>query len=52
MIVRRCTVVMSCKGEYIMEAGELGLEMYFIISGDVEVVLAQGQVVATLSKGV
>jgi hypothetical protein len=40
MIVRRCTVCMACEGEYIMEVGELGLEMYFIIEGEVEIISA------------
>ena len=34
-----------------MEYGELGLEMYFIMSGEVEVILSNGDVVATLGKG-
>jgi hypothetical protein len=37
MIMRLCTIKMVCKGEYIMEQGEVGLEMYFIIEGHVEV---------------
>lgn len=37
-IVRRCKVQMCCAGEFVMIEGELGLEMYFIIDGFVEIV--------------
>ena len=51
MIVRRCNVMMVCRGETIMEMGEIGLEMYFILEGEVSIVSPFGLVVATLTKG-
>jgi CRP-like cAMP-binding protein len=42
---------MICKGEFILQEGEIGLEMYFIIEGKVDVFLSNGTQIATLTKG-
>jgi voltage-gated potassium channel len=43
--------VIFTPGDYIMRAGEPGAEMYFISRGTVEIVTADGNVVATLTAG-
>jgi CRP-like cAMP-binding protein len=39
------------KGEYIIQAGEVGLEMYFILDGSVDVISSLGEYLASLSAG-
>jgi voltage-gated potassium channel len=51
MIMHLCKIKMVCKGEFIMEQGEIGLEMYFIIDGHVEVISPAGDVFATMYAG-
>lgn len=43
--------VIFTPGDYIMRAGEPGSEMYFISRGTIEIVTADGKVVATLTAG-
>jgi voltage-gated potassium channel len=50
-IIRRCKVNMACAGETIIAEGELGLEMFFILEGSVEVVASGGVVLGVLEEG-
>ncbi|CAG9319774.1 unnamed protein product [Blepharisma stoltei] len=50
-IIRRCKLSMVCGGERIVTEGELGLEMYFILEGEVEIVSSTGFVFNTLGSG-
>ena len=38
MVVRLCKIQMVCEGEYIVQAGALGMEMYFILEGAADVI--------------
>jgi CRP-like cAMP-binding protein len=42
---------MVCRGEYVIQAGELGMEMYFILEGTADVISATGETLANLYKG-
>ena len=50
-VIRRCKVAMACAGEVIIAEGELGLEMFFILEGSVEVVSSAGMVLGVLEAG-
>lgn len=50
-ILKRCKVKMVCKDEFIVLQGELGLEMYFIIDGEVEIISGKGVILNTIGKG-
>ena len=50
-IIRRCKVTMVCSGETIVAEGELGLEMFFILEGSVEVLSSGGVVLGVLEQG-
>ena len=50
-IVKCCKVQMTCKTENVVSEGELGLNMYFILEGQAEIVLSNNLVVNTLSEG-
>lgn len=42
---------MVCTGEYILQAGEIGLEMYFILEGTADVISKDGVFLASLEPG-
>lgn len=50
-IVRVCKIMMCCKGEEIVTQGEVGLEMYFVMEGSVEIATKTGVILATLTVG-
>ena len=49
-ILNKCRVIMHCPGEEIIKEGELGLEMYFVIEGQVEIITNK-IVLDTLTEG-
>jgi voltage-gated potassium channel len=49
-ILKKCRVIMHCAGEEIIKEGELGLEMYFVVEGQVEI-LTNKLVLDVLSEG-
>jgi CRP-like cAMP-binding protein len=51
MIARQCRLITICEGELIITAGEIGLEMYIIIEGVVQIQSNDGIVLATLEQG-
>lgn len=50
-IIRRSKLRMVCADETIMKVGEIGLEMYFIIEGQVDIYSAAHVYLVTLSVG-
>lgn len=50
-VIRRCKVTMACSGETIVAEGELGLEMFFILEGSVQVLSSGGVVLGVLEEG-
>ncbi|XP_013393228.1 cyclic nucleotide-gated cation channel-like [Lingula anatina] len=50
-LVLKLTPVLYLPGDYICKKGEVGTEMYILKQGQVEVVSADGLVLATLSEG-
>ena len=49
-IIRKCRLSMFSKGMSVMTQGELGLEMYFIIEGTVEIINKDGVLLKELSE--
>jgi CRP-like cAMP-binding protein len=50
-IIQKCRVSMQCSGEEIISEGELGLDLYFVLEGEVEVVTSDKIVLDTLRQG-
>lgn len=50
-IIKKCRMVMQCKGEELIKEGELGLEMYFILEGEVEIITHDKLVLNILYPG-
>jgi hypothetical protein len=51
VIAQRTKVCLVSEGEYIVRYGVIGLEMYIVVDGEVEITDEQGTVIAMIGPG-